>query len=303
MSYSPWIGEFFLLTVTDVVIIGAGVLVFRRWKERGDTVPVWVSLAMSIFALAAYLAVMRYLWLNSEQDPEQGRALMFFQGRLLMVLLFCLAFWIPPALYYRGVFLESASSRMVNGLTWWSVKLPLESEYPDSEEFEEARELAAVGDIDGAVEKYKSYTKKKSLALFAAVNLLEAHGRYEEAVEVSQQVVDISADSVNWSADVESWAEATFRIGVMYERNLNMEKEAIDLFRKIVVRAPESDRGRMALANLQRLDPSSDVLLDVLDAAYDQGPSDATPPGAGFQEPSPMLEDSSGDQDVAEKTN
>jgi tetratricopeptide (TPR) repeat protein len=80
--------------------------------------------------------------------------------------------------------------------------------------------------------------------LFEAAQLLEHSEYFEEAAETYREVIQI------FHKDDGLWSEASFRLASLHENSLFNRQGAIEIFKRIVDRAPDSEYGRLAAARL-----------------------------------------------------
>jgi tetratricopeptide (TPR) repeat protein len=221
--------EFLVLAGVATALAAAGHFVFSRWY-RVDKTPRLSFIAFVAFvALALYLAVGIPMWLRADTY------------RKLTVMIYGVFIWAIPGGYFSYAFLNALATRSVKRLTW------LDTSLPGVDDFLKAKELAAQGDIDGAVELYKTYPDKKAHALFAAAHLLEMNGRFREAADMFQQCAEHSGEHMR------PWSEAVFRRAKLCEVNLDRMDKAVELYEMLVARAPSSELGRLASTKLTRL--------------------------------------------------
>lgn len=264
------------LAVTDLMVVGTGMLIFWNWTREKHMPPVWVVVVVALAASLFYFGVTRYLWIQSSEavisssfvDKQQSslgaleasnRSINddFNEARPVVILLmFSVGFWTIPVAYYSYVFLSSFATQNVDRLTWLGVATPY------AEEFPEARELAVMGDVEGAVGRYRSYYRRKNHAVFAAAQLLEADGQYERAAETFRDVVDLSAE------DTLMWSKAMYRLAKLSEKHSDDTQGTLALLQEITARVPDSEHGQLASSLMKRLRPSGETVLDDLDAAY-----------------------------------
>lgn len=309
MSYGLTMGEFAILTATDVLVCGAGYVTFRWWTGRGHTPPVWLVSCLMVASLFVFVGVTRHLWINADPVPLYGEQWARELGiaaqsdtlpgseslaktgssalsetprgpsRLMTVLIFCLAFWTVPVAYFSNVFVQSVATRVVERRALIEMEIPDSDAYPEVEGFYEAKELALLGNVEGAVHTH-SHSRKRIRGCFAAARLLEADGRYPEAAELLRELVRQTQQ------EERPWAEASYRLANLYQKHLERRSEAVDFYNKIVLRMPETEYGRMASKALRHLNPGGDALLDALDAAFETEELSGSPsvdwsPGAG----------------------
>jgi tetratricopeptide (TPR) repeat protein len=247
VPYYPTLFEFTALVATVLLVCGFGIIIFRKWTQRGLTPPLWLAAATWVAALGVHVLVVGYLWGKAGQgdEPQELTVLLYSKpdaSRELTILLYGLALWIPTVVYYSHVLLNSMATRSVEHLSWLGIPAG------EFESYREARRLAAMGDIEGAVSVYQTYEEGRPRALLAAANLLELDGQFPRSAEILQKVISESGQETRY------WAEASFRIAKLYEYHLGRQSQALALYNQIVERARNSEHGRLAaskIANLQ----------------------------------------------------
>ncbi len=223
------LSELLVLTGVAIAIAVAGYAVFRVWYQRDKVPPLWLIVNAGILALALYLIAAIPIWVRADAY------------RKLTVVLYSLVIGVIPGAYFSYSFLSAMALRSVRRITW------LDTSLPGVDEFLQARELAAQGDIDGAVAMYENYPEKQGHALFAAAHLLEMNGRFQEAAEMFQKCAEISGEQLR------PWSEALFRWARLCEVNLDRIDKSIELYEQLVERAPSTELGRLASTKLVRL--------------------------------------------------
>lgn len=253
--------EFLILIGVAAVLAGAGWALFRNWYERDKIPPLSVIFLAAIVALAVYLAVGIPVWARADAY------------RKLTVMLYGLVIWAIPGGYFSYSFLSALAARSVRRITW------LDTNLPGIDDFLQAKELAARGDIDGAVQMYKNCPEKKSHALFAAAHLLEMNGRYREAADMFQKCAEVSGEHLR------PWSEAIFRWAKLCEVNLDRIEKSVELYQLVVDRAPQSELGRLASTKLVRLRKELGT-LEKDQSASSEGPA-AAPMESGKKDAPP----------------
>ncbi|MDP7638656.1 MAG: hypothetical protein QGG73_02925 [Candidatus Hydrogenedentes bacterium] len=253
-----------VLIVVDLVLIGAGILVFKKWIDDGESPPTFFVLGAWTVAFILYGAVTRFLFLHGYNNHDT-----------LPILLYCVLFWSAPVVYYGQVLLTALSTRRGASYSWLSVDLPKDDSFPMLGEFSEAQALAAQGNIDQAIEVYTSYMAERPRAIMAAAALLESHSRYEEAARHLHELLDQGVENTS------DWARATLQLANLSETHLGKDDDAITLYNQVILRVPDSVEEQLATSNLARLRPDGDSLLDMLDAGFN--PSSPPQPDAPAQ--------------------
>jgi tetratricopeptide (TPR) repeat protein len=85
-------------------------------------------------------------------------------------------------------------------------------------------------------------------ALFEAAQVLEQHNYYDESAEMYREIIQL------FHKDSAVWAEANFRLASLHENALFNRLGAIDILKRIVNRAPETEYGRLAKTRLSEMD-------------------------------------------------
>ena len=278
-----------ILFAADVILLGAGIGIFRLWTRDEQLPPPSFAFAVLLGAFISYCLLTRYLWLHTGA-PDIGnvpREKTFPETSIKLQLSFAAVFmWTFPVGYFGNMLAKSIAARRAVAMSWFGADEATALGSMPPEEFEEARNRAALGDIDGAVEAYLSYRMHRHRAILAAATLLETHGRYAQA---AQHLQDMAAE---FAAEIKPWSEATFRLANIHENHLANHDEAVRLYNQIAVRAPNSEYGRTADHTVAKLRPGSDALLDMLDASYAPGPA-TTPyvrPATPTPQPAPTPE-------------
>ncbi len=276
-----------ILLATDVLLVLAGAGLFQFWQREESTPPPLLVAIAGMVALTVFLSVTRFLWLATD-NSVMGEAAVIVpetlnrvvegesgetgggKGNVLLVLLLCLAFWTVPVAFYSQVLVRSLAARSVDKRSIFGVRLPWlvpdeeEIDPIDLSEFREARELAQAGDLNGAVAKYRTYSYKRAHALLAAARLLEADGRYAEACAILKEIVERERGHKR------GWAEAVFRLGILAENQFGQREEAMEYFSLAMAEAPDTEHGRLAQIQLNRVRPGGDELLAVLDRQFEK---------------------------------
>lgn len=84
--------------------------------------------------------------------------------------------------------------------------------------------------------------------LFEAAQLLEHNNYYDESAEMYREIIQL------FHKDPSVWAEANFRLASLHENALFNRGGAIDILKRIVSRAPDTEYGRLAKTRLIEMD-------------------------------------------------
>lgn len=233
--------EFVALVVSVTVIIGVGYLIKKHWLKRNDSVPIPVAMVLWLGSFAAYaFVVYRFYEHYKVTDP----------GNVITIMLWCLVFWVPMAFYYTWTFATSLALRTIDRIDPFSAKIE------DPSEFAEARKLAIMGDIAGAVSTYRDYTENQAQALFEAARLLKAENQHLEAVLMFEEIAE------RFESNMDIWAESTYQLAKIQEISLGEPEAAMENLTHVVSHAPATRYGQLAGAELARLKIMDGDFLD-----------------------------------------
>ena len=238
MPELPSFSEFVALVVCVTVIIGVGHLIKRHWVGQNDSVPIPVAMMLWLGAFVAYMAVVGWFYFNSAPAHR------------ITILLWCLVFWVPMAFYYTWTFATSLALRTIERID------PFSSKIEDPSEFAEARKLAIMGDIVGAVNMYRSYTENQAQALFEAARLLKAENLHLDAALMFEEIAE------RFEKNMDVWAEATYQLAKLQELNLGEPEAAMEQLKRVLGHAPATRYGQLAGADLARLQIMDGDFLD-----------------------------------------
>lgn len=255
-DYYPKLWELFLLVLNVFLLIWAGNLVKRRWTRSEDAMPVPLALGLWAGMFVFYMLIAAAFY---ETAPDRHK---------LTILMWCLIFWLAPAIYYTYMVVQALAIRSVDRIGPFSAKID------DPSEFAAARKLALRGDIDGAVALYRNYKENHAGALFEAARLLKAEERHSEAAQLFEELMQ------RFENKERVWAEASYQLAKLKETNLSDPAGAVFLLRQVMRRTPESRFGQMAGADLARLHAFSIRMDEEEDAA---SPPQVLPPDPFYQ--------------------
>ena len=242
-QYSSWLGygwqkflpalpsflEFLTLLISVAVIIGGGYLIKRHWVGRNDSVPIPAAIALWLGAFVAYMAIVGMFYFNSTPAHR------------ITILLWCLVAWVPMAFYYTWTFATSLALRTVERIDPFSAKIE------DPSKFSQARKLAIMGDIAGAVNLYRGYTDNQAQALFEAARLLKAESLHLDAALMFEEIAE------HFEKNMDLWAEAMYQLAKLQELNLGEPEAAMENLTNVLRHAPTTRFGQLAGAELARL--------------------------------------------------
>jgi tetratricopeptide (TPR) repeat protein len=237
--------QFLALTFSVMVIIGAGMLLKRRWTAQNDSVPIPVAVALWLGSFVTYAFVV-YRFYKHYQQTEPGNE--------ITILLWCLVFWVPMAAYYTWTFATSLALRTIERIDPFSAKIE------DPSEFAEARKLAITGDIAGAIKTYRGYTDNQEQALFEAARLLKAESQHLDAALMFQEIAE------RFESNMDIWAEATYQLAKLQELNLGEMESAMENLKSVMRHASPTRYGQLAGAELARLKILDGDFLDRVDS-------------------------------------
>ena len=243
-EYYPRLWEFLVLVFYVATLIGIGQLIRMRWSRVGEPVPIPVAISMWFGMFVAYLLLTGVFYTTTAAprpsiiDPFNPPPRVL--DRRLVLLYWCLLFWMLPVAYYTYVLINALAIRVVDRIG------PLSGHVDDPSEFAAARKLALRGDVDGAVAQYLSYSENRHAAMLEAARLLRSHDRYEEALELYRQV------AADYYENRKIWAEAMYQIAKLEEALGNVEV-ARDHFHTLLKRAAETPFGQLAMNELAHI--------------------------------------------------
>ena len=110
-----------------------------------------------------------------------------------------------------------------------------------------ARSLASQNDIDGAVKQFLHYFDQDAsnpAPLFAASDLLQQYGRFEEAAGMLRTVLRCFPEN-----DA-AWARGAFELAGLFRNHLGEPQTARYLYHQVVRRQPLSELGKLAHGHL-----------------------------------------------------
>lgn len=251
-GYLPSVWEFIVMAGVPGLVLLAGYIVQRRVAGPGMPLPLPVALILFIGMVAAFFAMQFVLataeplqtrtaiesHANTPMDfvkphaiPTTPLPLWFFSG----------LFYLFPMAFYINLLRNSYATGIVDRIG------PLSARIEDPSAFSSARKLALRGDVDGAVQMYRNYKENTCDALFEAARLLKAEDRFAEAAAVFQEIAD------KFYERRPAWAEATYQIAKINEQNLMNITYALELYRSILSRTPESRFAALAAHDVARL--------------------------------------------------
>ncbi|GMW03420.1 MAG: hypothetical protein AMXMBFR84_45540 [Candidatus Hydrogenedentota bacterium] len=303
MVFFPTFGQFLWLVCSCLLVCGLGyVATLPRWRPR-ESLPVWYTLivgfaGLAIYSLATVSMIERHqatseqslghvrdvLELNpgAQRDtaPVQSEEDVIAQDstsrvRLVTLLAWTLLFWIPPAVFFVRLFLNSLATQAVRAIPFTDESVNLHAEV----EFKVAKGLREKGDIRGALRVYRSYPQNRQGAWMEAGKMLEAEGLMIDAVEHYRDMVEMFGPASK------SWPEASYRLAKLLETQPGKEKEARDMLMAIYQRSPKSEFGHLSEKSLQGFQISSEDLLAQLDAGF--GPVSTKGPAGSPTTPNP----------------
>ncbi len=273
MAYYPDSAEFALLLLSSYGLFVASWWLFQRVTFARATVPIWTAALIAFLAFTTFLGVTVTLWQTADEQwvaamaeyeiaheaaATAGNSLPIKPApRTLMLMLYAAALWFIPAIYYARQLVLAFSTRTIQ-----SIAAIEQTEDEIGNPFKQARDLALHGDIDGAIARYRTYTERTKEARFEAAQLLEAEGRYRDALDFYIEIGDRHRD------DIRAWAEAMFRRAKLLDSVFGDGDGARMLYERILDRASYTEFATLASTQLSRTHTTQDKLLDKLDAGF-----------------------------------
>jgi tetratricopeptide (TPR) repeat protein len=307
MTFFPNFTEFLVLAMGSVGACAAGAIVFWLWslRSRSRTFTVTVAallLGCAVFGFAQYTlyraadarwqdevtaranAAAAVGMIDTREEGhhaaemaaiEQG-AQKGVEARHMHIFLYGMAFALLPLWYFTRALATSIAEQ------------PIESAFAmntvpgERGPFRAAQALALRGDIEGAVEQYRSYSFKQDEATLSAARLLQNDGRFNDAAALYIEVME------NYPDTVRSWSEAAYELAKLKESAFGERQEALKLLNQVMERNPEGEYGHMAirlhrriLSGQQDSAPGSEALMASLDAQFESSnPPTIDPPGS-----------------------
>jgi tetratricopeptide (TPR) repeat protein len=265
-TYYPTLGELAVLIVTVAVLVGGGYLIKRPWTRKGDSVPIPLALILWAFMFLIFFGVTVLLyqatgdrsevyaeinrWVAPGEDPQWE----WERRHRIVILAWCLFFWMGPVAYYSYTIVNSLAMRTVERIGPFSAKIE------EPSQFAKARKYALRGDIDSAVSIYRAYTDNQANALFEAARLLKSENRFLEAADLLEEITE------RFDRQLRVWTEAAWQLAKIQENHLGDVDEAVAVYHHIIERAAETRYGQMAFNDLKRLRGGVDD--------YDEGEAD-----------------------------
>lgn len=234
MLYYPKLLEFLDLAAITATLFLLNYFVRERWTRQHNALPVIVAVFLLVTACAVCLAV-SFAFYNDAPVP-----------RKLPIMMWCLLFFIPPVFYYAYSVIDALAVRSIDRIGPFSARIE------DPSEFAQARRMALRGDIDGAVQHYRSYQSDDASALFEAARLLKSVDRHVEAALLLEEI------AARFSDNLTVWSEATYQLAKLHEINLGEGAAALTFLRNLMQRAPMTRFGQLAAADIARLQALED---------------------------------------------
>jgi hypothetical protein len=151
--------------------------------------------------------------------------------------------WIPTLYVYSQMVGGLTAKTFVDAVFSSGVKAPERSLHG------RGRTLALQGHYEGAaqafLEEFRARPKDPE-PLFAGARLMVGEQRHDFAIFLYREALN------HFRAETAVWAEAAWLLSILLQERMNMPGEAVDLWRQIVRRTPNSKVGRLAGARLQQ---------------------------------------------------
>lgn len=229
MDYYPTIDELVYLFafVSLLLLVGKFIKIIFVQKRESPKISIIVVLWLTL--LIVYMLFSGYMYLRAEPSHR------------ITILGWCLLFWIIPLFYYSFLFLNAVSSRIMEQIS------PVGAKIEDPSPFASARKLALLGDIDGAIELYRSYKTHQVEALFEAFRLLKSKGRYEDAFNILQEIIDKYPDRSD------AWVEAKYYQAKIKANIYQQFSEAIQIYKQILKKRTKTPFHSIAVNEIARL--------------------------------------------------
>lgn len=227
--YYPRIEEFISLSCFVIALVLIGKVIKSILLQNRELSKFTLMVVVWLFVIFSYALFSGYLYIKAE--PSQR----------LITLGWALLFWFIPMFYYSFFFVNVVSSRIVEQIS------PIGDKVEDPSPFANARKLALMGDIDGAIALYRSYKDNQVEALFEVFRLLKSKERYEEAFQTLQEIIDQYGDRTD------AWIEAKYYQAKIKSTIFKKYDEAVQLYKQILRKRTKSPFHRIASAEIARL--------------------------------------------------
>ncbi|MBI2432491.1 MAG: tetratricopeptide repeat protein [Candidatus Hydrogenedentes bacterium] len=254
-----WEGMVLLLASAELIV--AGVIIKRHWGRNNEPLPIWLATLMWIGMAALYITMACVFYQTTGRNllPEDAVHQKF------RILMYCILFFLVPFGYFTNVLRHAWAWNIVDHIG------PFSAQIADPSEFAAARKLALRGDIDGAVARYREYHDNEANALFEAARLLKSEDRFQDAARLYDEVAE------RFYGRRRVWAEALYHLAKLHEVTLNDGAKAVELYRKILDRAPESRFGQLAGADLARMQVLRGDVVEADTEGPEAAPAEASP--------------------------
>jgi len=226
------------------IVLGLAALFFIHWAVNqyyGEEVPILLALPLAILAVGS--CVFFFMWFLQLLSAIWGP----FAQPLAPILTFGVCFW--PVRGYAMTVVQGFGKRGVQFMYGYDEESPIgDEQYAPPHVFQVSEE------VNEKVQEYRglfSSDPSQPRPLFEAAQLLEHHEYYDEAAETYREIIQL------FHKDDDVWAEANFRLANIHENALYNRRGALEIFRRIVGRAADSEYGRLAAARLAENDLQS----------------------------------------------
>jgi len=227
--YYPHLEEFISLTCFVLFLLLIGKVIKYILLQRKELSKFPLIFFVWIMVITLYVLFSGYLYLNAEPSHR------------LIVLGWSLLFWFIPMFYYSFFFVNVVTSQIVEQIS------PIGDKIEDPSPFANARKLALMGDIDGAIALYRSYKNNQVEALFEIFRLLKSKERHEEAFQTLQEIIE------NYEDRTSAWIEAKYYQAKIKSAIFKKYNEAIQLYKQILRKRPKTPFHTIASAEIARL--------------------------------------------------
>ncbi len=227
--YYPDLNEFILLLFFVFILILIGKLIKNILLQKKEFVKFSFILLLWLGVIVSYVLFSGYLYLRADTSHR------------FTVLAWSLLFWFVPMFYYSLFFVNIVTTRIVEQIS------PIGDKIDDPSPFANARKLALMGDIDGAIALYRSYKNNQVEALFEVFRLLKSRERHEESLTTLQEIIDQYGDRT------EVWIEAKYYQAKIKSAIFKKYDEAIQSYKQILRKRPKTPFHTIASAEIARL--------------------------------------------------
>jgi hypothetical protein len=219
------------------ITLGLLALFLIHWMVNriyDEEVPLGLSIPLCIAAIAS--CVVFFVWFLKLLTVVWGP----FAQPLAPILTFGVCFW--PVRGYAMTVIQSFGKRGVQFMYGFE-----DAHGADAGQYAPPRVYNVSEEVSDRIKEYRgifSDSPSNPRPLFEAAQLFEHHEYFEEAAEAYREIIQL------FHRDPAVWAEANFRLAVLHEDSLSNRLGALEILRRIIERAGDTEYGELAAARL-----------------------------------------------------